>query len=176
MVISADDEASKARSCALFSSRASERSSSFAESAASNGSFYALVPGGTPGRTGVVELRLDGLAGFVFSILANASGVDGRDGGRSVTGQTATVSSLFDVYLNPPELADFDFTTPVLSSGSFDAGTAPAACTSIVPGVNTGTFEFSSNVEGNYIEGGRCGNAQSFTLTNRVVVDALMFS
>ncbi|MFT7520746.1 MAG: hypothetical protein ACI9MC_002897, partial [Kiritimatiellia bacterium] len=49
---------------------------SFSSTRALNGSFYAIVDGGTPSNDGVVELKPDGLAGYVYTVSANSYGLD----------------------------------------------------------------------------------------------------
>ena len=125
----------------------------FAEMYATDGSFYARVPGGRPEEDAVVELRLDGLSGYVYTILANRTGVVGDDAGRSVPeqepdGSWNRVIPEFRVYLNPPDLATYSPIEPAITEFAFVGG--EAGCDEIAPGASTGTFTFESNVEGSF--------------------------
>ncbi len=113
---------------------------------ATNGSFYARVPGGAPGEDAVVELRLRGLSGYVYTILANRTGVAGDNAGRSVPQAGAVVYREYPLYLNPPDLASYSMVAPVVTEVAFEGG--PAGCDAVAPGITTGTFSFQSNVEG----------------------------
>jgi len=129
----------------------------FSESRATNGSFYALVPGGSGDDTAVIELKLDGLAGYVFNINANRIGVDGPDGGRSVSMYGHTVTPEFPIYLTPPTLADFAAVTPevygldYIGGRSVDVNEQPMdPCNVIAPGESFGRFQFFTPNEGTY--------------------------
>ena len=56
----------------------------FNMASATNASFYARVPGGDTESFAVMELRTDGLAGFIFEVQGNSTGVRGPNAGRSV--------------------------------------------------------------------------------------------
>ncbi|MCP4199975.1 MAG: hypothetical protein GY762_22760 [Proteobacteria bacterium] len=132
----------------IFSNRWYFNTGSSAESAASNGSFFALLPGGGNGADTVVELRLDGLAGFVYDVGVNQTGVDGINAGRSVPRSGNNFSPQFPLYLNPPDLASYNPIAPVASNFAYSGG--PLGCNQLSPGLTTGTFEFTSNIEGTY--------------------------
>ena len=110
-----------------------------------NGSFYALVDGGGTGYDGVVELKPDGFAGYLYAILANSTGVDGENGHSVPTG---TVYLEYPVYLNPPEDAAYQTMVPVISGEGYWGGAQ--GCNVVSPGLVTGVFYFDSNVEGTY--------------------------
>ncbi len=113
-----------------------------------NASFYALVPTGNSVNTSVVELRLAGLAGFQYVILANDSGVGGVDAGRSVPLLATTVIAPgYPLFLNPPEDATYTVVQPSLQNVNFSGGAA--GCQQLLAGLTTGTFAFDSNVVGN---------------------------
>ncbi|MCH9681347.1 MAG: thrombospondin type 3 repeat-containing protein [Deltaproteobacteria bacterium] len=129
----------------------------FSESRATTASFYALVPGGAPGTDAVIELQLDGLAGYVYSINANGIGVDGPDGGRSVSQSGHTVTPQYPIYLSPPSIGNYNAIEPEVYDLQYAGGTstdidgnAMTPCTQLVPGGTTGTFLFSTNSEGSY--------------------------
>jgi MYXO-CTERM domain-containing protein len=113
-----------------------------------DGSFYARVPGGRPGEDAVVELRLRGLSGYVYNVLANRTGVVGDRAGRSVPQDGADVRPEYRLYLNPPDLSTYSPIDPAITDFRFSGGATD--CSSIAPGTTTGTFSFTSNVEGSY--------------------------
>jgi len=115
---------------------------------ATNASFYALVPGGAPGHSGVMELRLDGMSGNRYFIAANPRGVDGMAAGRSVPAAGNSVTPEYKIYLNPPEVSTFDPIAPEISLLAFNGG--EAACQAVELGAAPGTFQFTSNIAGTY--------------------------
>jgi len=128
---------------------------SFASSAATSASFYARVPAG--GGTAVIELKLDGLAGYVFDINANRTGVDGDYAGRSVAQSATSVTPEFDIFLNPPSDADYSSASPVLSDLDFegaqvseDVSGAALSCDAVEIGGSGATFAFNSDAEGTW--------------------------
>ncbi|MBO6940101.1 MAG: hypothetical protein JJ863_34335 [Deltaproteobacteria bacterium] len=130
---------------------------SFAASRATYASFYAVIPGGASGETAVIELQLDGLAGYVYNINANRIGVDGPNGGRSVPMYGHTVTPEFPMYLQPPTLATYTHAEPeaynldYVGGVSVDVdGGAIDPCAQVVPGESFGRFQFNTNVEGTY--------------------------
>ncbi|MCA9494240.1 MAG: hypothetical protein KC621_30145, partial [Myxococcales bacterium] len=114
-----------------------------------DGSFYAVVDGGAPGRESVVEMACDGLVGFRYSLIANQDGIiDGN--GRSRYPSTAWTSvGRHRVYLAPPDpaLVSYDKITPVLSNTSL---TPEGSCPAIAPGVDGAgaVIAFDSSVQG----------------------------
>jgi hypothetical protein len=128
---------------------------SFASTAASDGSFYAVVPVGAGDQTAVIELKLSGLAGFIYQINANRIGVNGS-GGLSVPISGRTVTPEFPIYLQPPTLATYSSINPTLSAASFRGGAAmsvlntPMSCDQFVSGSSTGTFSFVTDTLGTY--------------------------
>jgi hypothetical protein len=130
----------------------------FAQTSSTTGSFYARVPTGDDENWGVVELRLDGLAGYVFEIWGNHTGVNGPDAGRSVLEENNSVQNEYQMYLNPPDKKGTSYThlTPEISNFTFiggtDAGEANLlpGCNRIVAGDSKGQFMFETNVQGTY--------------------------
>jgi MYXO-CTERM domain-containing protein len=122
--------------------------SSFAEASSTDGSFFALLPGGGPGTDTVVELALDGLAGFIYIIGANETGVDGPNAGRSVPIAGNNFFPSLPLYLNPPDLASYNPLTPIITNFDYSGGAAD--CNEVSPGLTTGTFTFDSNVTGTF--------------------------
>ncbi len=120
----------------------------FDEEYSTNASFYTRVPGGLEDEDAVVELRLDGLSGYVYQILANGTGVAGDNAGRSVPQSSTWVVPDFDIYLNPPTESTYSTTDPEITEFNFSGGIED--CNLFVPGESTVTFSFTSNVEGTY--------------------------
>ena len=127
---------------------------SFAASASTNASFYALVPGGDAESTAVMELRTDGLAGFIFEVQGNSTGVRGENAGRSVPESMTSAANEYQMYLNPPERASYTFLPPAVRDFTFTGGLeitgGTGMCDRFIPGGSTGQFSFVSNVEGSF--------------------------
>ncbi|MFH2009903.1 MAG: hypothetical protein ABI333_25130 [bacterium] len=123
----------------------------FWDTAATNASFYGLVPGGQANDFGVMELDLEGMAGYVYQILGNRAGATlaGSSPGLSVPQSAGyQVFSEFHIYLNIPEVANYAIATP--SVGNFEYSGGPAGCDVIVSGTTTGQFSFTTDVIGTY--------------------------
>ena len=54
----------------------------------------------------------------------------------------------YAMYLNPPSIANFQSTAPVLTNFSYSSGSQ--SCDWSAPGASEGTFSFNSNVDGTY--------------------------
>ncbi|MBI2373990.1 MAG: thrombospondin type 3 repeat-containing protein [Deltaproteobacteria bacterium] len=113
-----------------------------------NGSFYAVVPGGGPGIEAVIEMRVEGFAGFEYHVNSNSTGVNGIYAGRSVPAIGNSVTIAHPLYLSPPELATYSTVTPVVTSPRVTSGFLE--CNEVVPSQSTLTFEFQSNVDTTY--------------------------
>lgn len=129
----------------------------FAEERATDGSFFALVPGGAPGQTAVIELKLDGLAGYVYNINANSVGIAGPNGGRSAPMYGHTTEAEYPIYLAPPARATYSRSTPQVWGLDYIGGVSESVlggsidpCEDVVPGQSFGRFQFLSTVEGTY--------------------------
>jgi hypothetical protein len=128
---------------------------SFAQTNASNGSFYAVVPSGGANNTAVIQLKLAGLAGYIYQVNANRSGVNGSVG-RSLPISGNSVTPEFPLYLKPPTLATYTSIAPSLEGATFRGGAAtsvfgtPLACNRFVSGASTGTFSFVTDGESTY--------------------------
>ncbi len=130
---------------------------SFAQSAATNASFYALVPAGSQSSLSVIELKLSGLAGYIYDINANRRGVDGTNAGRSVPEAGNTVSLEYAIYVQVPTLANFDHAVPSISGIAYAGGVSTnvlgdsiTPCDQVLPGQSQGYFSFNSTTEGSY--------------------------
>lgn len=128
---------------------------SFSSTAATNASFYAKVPGGAPGTTAVIELELQGLAGYIYDINANRIGVDGA-GSLSTPQAGNTVTAEFPIYLNPPADATYLAIEPTVQGLVFEGGQGGASvldgsevtCDTLASGGSPGRFRFSTDAEG----------------------------
>ena len=138
----------------LFSYSWRFNTGSFAQSAGTDASFYAMVPGGDAESFAVLDLRVDGLAGFVYEIQGNHTGVDGPNAGRSVPEMGNRVDAEYQIYLNPPERATYTVATPEVTDfefrGGVEGGSAAVGCDQIVPGMSMGEFSFTTNVDGTF--------------------------
>ncbi len=127
---------------------------SFDQSASTNASFYARVPGGDSESFAVMELRTDGLAGFIFEIQGNSTGVRGRDAGRSVPEVGHSAANEYQIYLNPPDNASYTYLPPAVRDFTFRGGLETpggvVTCDEFVAGSSMGEFSFVSNVEGSF--------------------------
>jgi hypothetical protein len=123
---------------------------SFTEDKKFDGSFYAKVDAGDPSVQSVVELRAAGLAGFIWFMAANESGVAGTNG-RSFDWPNAsgsggpTVQVKFPLYLNPPELATYSHVTPTVTGASFDYDAT--TCDAVSTGLTGGVFRFETPLD-----------------------------
>lgn len=129
----------------------------FSATRATFASFYAILPGGQAGTDAVVELKLDGLAGYVYNINANRVGVYGPDAGRSVSMWGHTVIPEFPIYIAPPTVATYGRVTPQVFGLDFIGGVSEdaegsqvAPCDEVVPEQSFGRFQFYTDVEGTY--------------------------
>ena len=118
---------------------------SFGEPSSASGSYFALVPAG-PGYDTVVELQSDGLAGNVYTIVANREGAHGAHG-RSVDG-LADFEAEYRMYLLPPEIGRYEMPTPGVSD--VFVGTGEQDCDQLAVGVTSAVIEFESDVDGAY--------------------------
>ena len=126
----------------------------FNVASATNASFYARVPGGDDESFAVMELRTDGLAGFIFEVQGNSTGVRGVNAGRSVPEAGNSAADEYQIYLNPPDDASYSFLGPQVRDFSFQGGTQTpggvSTCDEFVAGSTQGVFTFTSNVVGSY--------------------------
>jgi hypothetical protein len=114
-------------------------SQGFGQASSADYSLYALVPAGGSSDREALEVRLEGVAGFLYELSANRTGVDGPRAGSSVPSTGASATPELGLYLDIPEDATFSSLSPSLSG--FSADGAPGG------GYD---FAFQSNVEGTY--------------------------
>jgi hypothetical protein len=121
----------------------------FTANQATTASFYALVPGGFAATDAVVELRLDGLAGFLYQVAANRQGPQSADllsRGRSLPQLEATLFPEFPVYLNVPEIARYGrVDDAAIDVSEFQCNAGPPS-----GGAIPRTFRFDTNVTGTF--------------------------
>jgi MYXO-CTERM domain-containing protein len=117
---------------------------------AMNTSLYALVNGGAANRNAVIDIRFNGLQGFIWNMGMNQTGVNGANAGRSVPSAGNTFTPLYQIYLNPPTLATYNPLVPAVSNFTFTQVGAAETCSAIVPGTSTGLFSFTTDVTGTY--------------------------
>lgn len=116
-----------------------------------DGSFYALVPGGSPTNDGVIEIKFEGLSGRKWQMSANATGVDGPDAGRSVDITNQTYQPEYPIYLNPPAKSVYDVASPS-ATGVLSFQANENICGGLASGYpdSNGTFTFESDLEASY--------------------------
>jgi hypothetical protein len=141
----------------VFSKNWQFNAGAYASTAATNASFYALVPSGSAANLAVIELKLDGLAGYIYDINANRRGVNGDNAGRSVLEAGNSTTPEYSIYLRVPALANFATSTPGISGlayiGGVDhdvSGQPMTPCNEILPGNSRGYFSFTSATDGTY--------------------------
>ncbi len=123
-------------------------SGDYTEARATNGSFYIIAEGGAPGHDTVVELKLDGLSGFVFELNCNSTGINGVNAGKSVPISGNTVTPEYPLYVNPPDRANYNPVTPTVTGFRFM--NVIEGCNKVVPGEYPGEFLFEVDVYGSY--------------------------
>ncbi|MCA9494244.1 MAG: hypothetical protein KC621_30165, partial [Myxococcales bacterium] len=126
------------------------RGPDFSEASRFDGSFFALLDGGSSTETLVVEMKLDGLVGRVFFVKINSDGIyhfQGRScpiGAIGPDGGEAIALAEFPIYLNPPEIATYSPLVPELTN----LDPAVDQCAGVSPGVFPASIEFDTNVDG----------------------------
>ncbi|MCB9687715.1 MAG: hypothetical protein H6738_24010 [Alphaproteobacteria bacterium] len=122
----------------------------FSAASGLDGSFYALVDGGAASATSVVEMKVEGLAGRIFFVKANASGIRnfaGRScpiGATDAQGHEAVALAEHPIYLRPPEISTYTSLTPAVS---VDAVTTDV-CGAVTSGEAAVTITFDSATTG----------------------------
>jgi len=120
----------------------------FADTGATQGSFYAIVDGGAPGVESVVELLPDGLAGYNYTLEASATGV--RNGnGRSTESYGYFVNNELKVFIHPPDpaLVSYSYLDPTVTNVALEPD---GICDGAAAGEASVSFSFESDVEGTY--------------------------
>ena len=118
---------------------------SFDAEDATSASFYALVGDGGA----VIEMKTDGLSGYVYDVVGSTRGPalpDGTFPGRSVPESDALeVTPELRIYLNPPAIATYDLPEPTVEALTYGAG--PLECPFFAAGAG-GRFRFTSSTAG----------------------------
>lgn len=134
----------------MYSTEWNFNNADFSSASATNGIFYVAVPTGTGDEEEVIAIEMNGYSGYLYSVIANRTGVLGNDGHRGIgvliTNGSATAE--YRVYLNPPEKSSYTTTIPVISSPDFTNGSQ--ACNLLTPINDGGNFIFNSNIAGSY--------------------------
>ncbi len=121
----------------------------WSESGAFEGSFYALVPGGSDDHNGVIEIKFDGLSGREWQMAANATGVDGPDAGRSVSMLDHSFQPMYPIYLTPPANSVYDVKDPS-ATGELTLTADEGICDGLASGYSGGTWSFEADLEASY--------------------------
>jgi hypothetical protein len=120
----------------------------FSQSNATDAAFYVLVPTGDSSDFTWL-LKFNGLAGYLFDVAGNDSGLPHPDSGFSEDEDAVDVPEpIYDIYLNPPEAAQGGDATPTLTKFKFK-GPAPGVCDCAVTDTDS-LFTFQSDVDGIY--------------------------
>jgi hypothetical protein len=116
-----------------------------------DGSFYALVPGGSAANDGVIEIKFEGLSGRKWQMSSNATGVDGPDAGRSVEMTNQSYQPEYPIYLNPPAKSVYDVAQPS-ATGELTFQANDNICGGLASGYidSNGTFSFEADLEASY--------------------------
>ena len=120
---------------------------SFAASAATNASFYVLVPT-TANNDFTWLLQFTGLAGFIYEVAGNDVGLPAPNSGFSEDESlSGPPQPQYDIYLSVPETANGGNVVPTLSNFEFRGPSA--ICTCAIAQLSS-TFSFESDVAGVY--------------------------
>ena len=116
-----------------------------------DGSFYALVPGGSVNHDSVIEIKFEGLSGRKWQMSANATGVDGADAGRSVDMTNQDYQPEYPIYLNAPAKSVYSVAEPT-ATGELSFTANENICGGLASGYpeSTGLFTFEANLEATY--------------------------
>lgn len=127
---------------------------SFDEVDATDADYFVLVPGGRPNTNYTWMLDLNNFAGFGYTIVANALGVDAPNSGYSTPAAGNSVSYQFPVYTGVPAIANPQPTLPpsvsdvrFVDNAGIDSGISPGVTVGVQ---DAGVFEFTSDVSGTY--------------------------
>ncbi|MCK6517921.1 hypothetical protein L6R46_23030, partial [Myxococcota bacterium] len=119
---------------------------SFTDAYSFTGSVYALVYNGSTGDSAVIEMKTDGLSGFDYYILANSVGITDANGRSIEPDSSSSLTYEHPIYLRPPSVATYSFTSPAISLAEFSGGAEE--CSTVSPGYSSGEFKFTSSTDG----------------------------
>lgn len=126
------------------------QNTSFANTYSVNGSVYAIVPGGLPGKDAVIEMQMRGVSGANYKLFANNIGPQTSGNvrvGRSITRTGHKVTPTYPLYLNPPNVALYNWEPPTITNTTL----ASSCGTGVVLGAAPGSISFTTNVVGQYV-------------------------
>jgi outer membrane protein OmpA-like peptidoglycan-associated protein len=129
-----------------------QQNASFLDDYSINGSVFAIVPGGAVGHDAVIEMQMRGVSGAHYQLTANSIGPEDSTSpfarvGRSTTVANHRTTPAFPLYLNLPEIAQYNWVAPMIT----DVVLSPSCGTGIVQDGSPGTIRFTSNVTGQYV-------------------------
>lgn len=129
----------------LHSTRWGFDAGSFVQAAATNAQYYVQAPGAVAGSSYIWNMDLQGLAGYVYDVIANDTGLDAPYS-RSSRSRWLTPAPkntpLYEIYLTPPAATNPSVAPEVAFTGSAGNGIT-------LEGVG-GTFRFRSNLVGSF--------------------------
>jgi LruC domain-containing protein len=117
----------------------------FIQAAATNARYYVNAPGAVAGSSFIWQMDLQGLAGYVYDVVANDTGLDAPYA-RSSRSRWITPAPkntpLYEIYLTPPAATNPAVRPEVAFTGSGGNG--------ITLQGSGGSFRFRSNLNGSY--------------------------
>lgn len=129
----------------LHSTRWGFDAGAYVQTAGTNAQFYVNAPGAVPGSSYIWQMDLRGLAGYVYDVIANDTGLDApysrSSRSRWITPEPKN-SPLYDIYLTPPPATDPAVRPQVAFTGTGGNG--------ITMEGSGGKFRFRSNLTGSY--------------------------
>jgi LruC domain-containing protein len=129
----------------LHSTRWGFDAGAFLQTAATNAQYFVQAPGATPGSSYIWNMDLQGLAGYVYDVIANDTGLDApysrSSRSRWITPEPKN-TPLYEIYLTPPEAINPAVRPSVAFTGASGNGIT-------LEGLG-GTFRFRSNLSGSY--------------------------
>lgn len=129
----------------LHSTRWGFDAGSFVQAAATNAQYYVQAPGAVAGSSYIWQMDLQGLAGYVYDVIANDTGLDAPYSRSSRTRWLTPApknTPLYEIYLTPPAAQNPAVRPQVAFTGSGGNGIT-------LQGLG-GTFRFRSNLAGSY--------------------------
>jgi cysteine-rich repeat protein len=128
-------------------------SGSFANTSAQNISYYAVAPGGAPGRSAVMEMKFAGLQGNFYHVIANQTGSvitpgksvpQNTDGSQPNLNTHVPITSRVPLYLTEPENASYTPLTATVSQQVFQG--VPGNTCGVVGTGTPGLFKFDVDI------------------------------
>lgn len=129
----------------LHSTRWGFDAGAFVQAAATNAKYYVNAPGAVPGSSFIWQMDLQGLAGYVYDVIANDTGLDApyaRSSRSRWISPAPKNTPLYEIFLTPPAA-----TNPATRPEVAFTGTGGNGITLQGSG---GSFRFRSNLNGSY--------------------------